>query len=153
MRKKSIVITQSDARMLRNLLVRRTTTQHDSEHLDELAAELERAIVLENDEIPYKVVTLNKHVEVLDLDTGARQEVVLVNPAHADVSARRISVLAPLGTALLGYREGDEVEWLMPGGLRRLRIDRVVDEPHAVLEPKARLAGMAASAHQSPSFH
>lgn len=147
MRKKSIVVTESDARMLRNLLDRSATTRHDSEHVHELAVELERAIVLERDEIPHKVVTLNKQVEVFDLDTGARQEVTLVDPADADVSARRISVLAPLGTALLGYQEGDEVEWLMPGGLRRLRVDRVFDEPRAVLKARAMPAATTASAH------
>jgi regulator of nucleoside diphosphate kinase len=64
-------------------------------------------------------------VRILDLSNGTRQELTLVGPAEANVSARRISVLAPLGTALLGYREGDEVEWLMPGGVRRLRIESV----------------------------
>ena len=147
MRKKSIVVTESDARMLRNLLERSAKTRHDGEHLHELTVELERAIVLEHDEIAHKVVTLNKRVEVLDLDTGARQEVTLVGPADADVSARRISVLAPLGTALLGYQEGDDVEWLMPGGLRRLRIDRVLDGPRAVLKARAMPATTTASAH------
>ncbi len=51
---------------------------------------------------------------------------MLVFPAQADIGAQRLSVLAPVGTALLGYREGDEVEWLTPGGLRRLRIEKVI---------------------------
>jgi regulator of nucleoside diphosphate kinase len=88
--------------------------------------ELDRALVLAPGEMPANVVTMHAVVRVLDLQSGERQELVLVSPAEADVKARRISVLAPLGTALLGYREGDEVEWLMPGGLRRLRIERVI---------------------------
>jgi regulator of nucleoside diphosphate kinase len=147
MRKKSIVVTESDARVLRNLLERRATARHDSEHLHELAVELDRAIVLEHDELPHKVVTLNKEVEVIDVETGARHEITVVSPAEADVSARRISVLAPLGTALLGYREGDEVEWLMPGGFRRLRIEHVSDGPVAVFGARQAAAGMTASAH------
>jgi regulator of nucleoside diphosphate kinase len=59
------------------------------------------------------------------LTSGERRDLVLAFPWQADISAQRISVLAPLGTALLGYREGDEVEWVMPGGLRRLRIEKV----------------------------
>jgi len=64
-------------------------------------------------------------VRVRDLESGRRQELTLVSPHEADVSAGRISVLAPLGTALLGYRKGDVVERVMPGGLRRLLIEEV----------------------------
>jgi regulator of nucleoside diphosphate kinase len=112
--------------MLRGLLAAGATTRYDQEHLQDLGVELDRALVLAPGEMPANVVTMHAMVRVLDLQSGERQEVVLVSPAEADVKARRISVLAPLGTALLGYREGDEVEWLMPGGLRRLRIERVV---------------------------
>jgi regulator of nucleoside diphosphate kinase len=126
MRDRPIVIADATARMLRGLLAARAATRYDQEHLQELGVELDRALVLEPGQMPANVVTLHAVVQVLDLQSGERQEVVLVRPAEADVKARRISVLAPLGTALLGYREGDEVEWLMPGGLRRLRIERVV---------------------------
>jgi regulator of nucleoside diphosphate kinase len=121
-----IVIADPTERMLRGLLAAREATRYDREHLHELGVELDRAIVLAPGQMPANVVTLRAVVQVLDLESGERQEVVLVSPTEADVKARRISVLAPLGTALLGYREGDEVEWLMPGGLRRLRIERVV---------------------------
>jgi regulator of nucleoside diphosphate kinase len=87
--------------------------------------ELERALVLEADELTPDVITMHARVDVLDLTSGARDEWTLVYPAEADLSAHRISVLAPLGTALLGYREGDELEWKMPGGLRRLRVEKV----------------------------
>jgi regulator of nucleoside diphosphate kinase len=62
---------------------------------------------------------------VLDLVSGERHELTLVLPRESDAGTGRVSVLAPLGTALLGYRVGDEIEWLMPGGLRRLRIEEV----------------------------
>ena len=61
----------------------------------------------------------------VDLTGSSRREITLVYPHEAEAASGRISVLAPLGTALLGYREGDEVEWLMPGGMRRLRIESV----------------------------
>lgn len=140
-----IVIADATARMLRSLLAARTATLHDQEHRQELGVELDRALVLAPGEIPADVVTMHAVVRVLDLQSGERQEVVLVNPAEADVKARRISVLAPLGTALLGYREGDEVEWQMPGGLRRLRIERVIqasdDRNVAPAVPTGALAG------------
>lgn len=126
MRDNPIVISEPDARLLRGLLASRSAATRDQDHLEELRVELERAQVLEPEKISAKVITMNKLVRFVDLSSGKRQEVVLVSPSEADVSARRISVLAPLGTALLGNREGDEVEWLMPGGIRRLQIEAVV---------------------------
>jgi regulator of nucleoside diphosphate kinase len=114
-----------DAKMLRALLAGRLATGRDLEHLEELDFELERALVLDPVEVPSNVVTMQTRVRVLDLSNGERREFVLVYPADANVGENRISVLAPLGTAVLGYREGDEVEWAMPGGPRRIRIERV----------------------------
>ncbi|GFE88286.1 RNA polymerase-binding protein Rnk [Steroidobacter agaridevorans] len=125
MRDHPIVISEPDARVLRGLLSARATVGHDQEHLEELSLELERAQVLKPEQVAADVVTMHKPLRILDLSNGSRQELTLVGPAEANVSARRISVLAPLGTALLGYREGDEVEWLMPGGVRRIRIESV----------------------------
>lgn len=126
MRDQPIVISEPDARVLRGLLSSRSAASHDQEHLEELRLELERAQVLRPEQVSANVVTMHKLLRILDLASNKRQELVLVSPGEADVSARRISVLAPLGTALLGYREGDEVEWLMPGGVRRLRIESVL---------------------------
>ena len=129
MRDHPIVISEPDARVLRGLLSARAAQvhgqAHDQEHLEELSLELERAQVLKPEQVAADVVTMHRPLRILDLSNGARQELILVGPAEANVSARRISVLAPLGTALLGYREGDEVEWLMPGGVRRIRIESV----------------------------
>jgi regulator of nucleoside diphosphate kinase len=132
MRDLPIVITEPDARVLRGLLSTRNATDHDQEHWLDLSAELDRALVLDSNLVPAHVVTLGKRIRVLDVTRGTRQEITLVGPAEADVAARRISVLAPLGIALLGNSEGDEVEWEMPGGVRRLRVERVFpveDEP------------------------
>jgi regulator of nucleoside diphosphate kinase len=125
MRNIPIVITAIDAARLRNLLAVRARNGRDHEHLHDLAAELERARIAEPDDVPADVITIHTRVQVLDLVSGECRELTLVLPRESDASAGRISVLAPLGTALLGYRAGDEVEWLMPGGLRRLRIESV----------------------------
>ena len=121
-----IVVAEADARRLRGLLAaRRESALHDEAHLLELESELERALVVSRDAVPAQVVAMDSAVSVLDLASGERREYTLVYPADANAAVGRISVLAPLGTALLGYREGDELEWMMPGGLRRLRIERV----------------------------
>jgi regulator of nucleoside diphosphate kinase len=125
MRDRDIVINESDAAKLRVLLAAQTNSERNQGHLEALRDELERALVLEPDEVPRDVVTMNTRVRVVDVKSGDQRELTLVFPADADVSARRISVLAPLGTAILGYREGDEIEWAMPGGVRRLRVEEV----------------------------
>jgi len=130
MRDHPIIIAAPDAARLRSLLAGRAATAQDQAHLRELAVELERALVLEADEVPPHVITMHSRAKVLDLASGARHEWTLVFPAQADLSAHRISVLAPLGTALLGYCEGDELEWQVPGGLRRLRVEKV-QQPQA----------------------
>lgn len=119
----AIFVAEDDARRLAFLLDR--TGAHDSTHLRELRDELERAIIVGPREIPPGVITMNSVATVVDLTGGSRREITLVYPHEAEPASGKISVLAPLGTALLGYREGDEVEWLMPGGMRRLRIESV----------------------------
>ena len=148
MRQNPILVSESDADRLRALLGARDDSAHDQAHLHELEAELERAIVRLADEVPPDVITMQARVRVRDLATGAEEEYTLVLPAEANIAARRISVLAPLGTALLGYREGDEVEWRMPGGLRRLRILKVTRElsdPAAAAPGEPRGAGRSST--------
>lgn len=123
---RGIVIAEADAQRLRGLLTaRRDAALRDAAHLDDLAAELERAALMTRDAIPPDVVVMDSRVQVLDLASGERREYTLAYPLDSDPAAGHISVLAPLGTAMLGYREGDEIEWLMPGGMRRLRIEKV----------------------------
>ena len=136
-----IVISEPNARVLRGLLRARNGATHDQVHLADLRVELERALVLDPSELSPSVVTMHAAVRVRDLESGRRQELTLVSPHEADVSAGRISVLAPLGTALLGYRKGDVVERVMPGGLRRMLIEEVSQSPAT--------DGVAAEATQS----
>ncbi len=148
MRDSPIYIIDTDAAKLRALLAARAGDRdsRDQEHLLELAAELERAFVVKADKVPTGVAMLNSRVQVADLISGERRDLTLVFPPEADPVAGRVSVLAPLGCALMGYREGEIVEWEMPGGLRRLRIDKVT--PPGVAETpdrrKAKTAPFAA---------
>src|SRR3569832_2060768 len=125
MRDRPIVISEPQIAQLRGLNPPSTGQGRDHQHLLELEAELDRAVVLEPDEMPADVITLGARVGVRDMASGERREMTLVLPTQADVRNQRLSVLAPLGTALLGYREGDEIEWVMPGGLKRLGIEWV----------------------------
>lgn len=93
-----------------------------------LAAELDRATVLEPERVPSDVVTIGSRVVFEEESRGQKREVVLVYPSGANASAGRISVLAPVGAALLGLRVGDEIDWPLPGGrtaeIRILSVDQ-----------------------------
>jgi regulator of nucleoside diphosphate kinase len=90
--------------------------------LQELEAELDRSEVLAPEDIPSDVVTMHSEVRLVDLDTQQTMTYTLVYPHEADIDQGKISVLAPIGTAILGFRRGDVFEWRVPGGLRRMRI-------------------------------
>jgi regulator of nucleoside diphosphate kinase len=94
-----------------------------------LERRLDDSEVLPADQIGPDVVTMNSEVRVRDLDTHEVNVVRVVFPRAADAAVRKVSVLAPLGMAILGRRVGDHVRWLTPGGLRRLRVDRVLYQP------------------------
>lgn len=130
--KRTIKITKPDMDKLSSLLESwRSHLDADREHLQALEEELDRAEVLTTRKPPSGLVVMNSWVTVTDMNTGQRYEYQLVFPRHADLSQGKISVLAPIGTALLGYRVGSEIEWKVPGGLRRLRVDDVMHEASA----------------------
>ena len=139
-----IVLSRHDLLRLRALMSsRHRASAADREHLLDLEGEMERATIVAPESLPSDVVAIESTVIVLDVESGAHNHYTLVLPADADIAEGRISVLAPLGTALLGCRVGDEVEWPMPGGLRRLRIEAVQHgerAPVAPLRPRVRVA-------------
>lgn len=90
---------------------------------DELADEIERAHVLAKGRHPLDIVSMNSEVTFLDDATGKIQTVLLVYPDEADISQRKISVLTPVGTALIGLRTGHSIIWQTPRGeMRQLTI-------------------------------
>ena len=103
----------------------------DRERLSELRAELERAVVVEPGEIPADVITMNSKVRVRDMASGEVFEYSLVYPHQADITKNLISILAPIGTALLGYRAGDVIEWRVPSGTRVLKVESVLYQPES----------------------
>lgn len=104
--------------------------------LDALREEIERAEVVEPEAIPSNVVTMNSVVRFVDEDSGSESEVRLVFPGHADVESNRISVLAPIGSALLGLSVGDSINWPVPNARsRRLRVVAVTYQPEAAGDP------------------
>ena len=90
-----------------------------------LEKELKTAKVLPNKSLPQDVVAINTTVQVRDMETKALLTFDLVAPDEAKVSNKKISVLSPIGVALLGYYVGNEVIWEMPEGLKTFKIEKV----------------------------
>jgi RNA polymerase sigma-70 factor, ECF subfamily len=105
-------------------------------NLDALHEEIERAEIVEPEAVPRNVVTMNSVVRFVDEDSDRESEVKLVFPGDADVEVSRISVLAPIGSALLGLSVGDSIDWPLPKGhRRRLRVVAVPYQPEAAGDP------------------
>jgi regulator of nucleoside diphosphate kinase len=105
--------------------------QHDTEGSELLDGELRRAVIVRQSDIPGDVVTMNSEVVYEDVGSGTRRTVSVVYPRQADATAGRVSVLAPIGSALLGLRVGQTIAWRTPGGTREIRIVEVRYQPEA----------------------
>jgi len=131
-RERKIFITDTDRDRLEKLLLgTRVWSSRDKEHLQALEEELDKAHIVGSRDIPGDVVTMRSQVRVKDMKSGTEMDLSVVFPYEADLEQGKISVLAPVGTALLGYRVGDTIEWKVPGGLRRLKIERILYQPEA----------------------
>jgi len=129
---RSICITESDKMRLEEIIaVAREFSSQTRKDLETLAQELARAEVVDSREVRPDVVTMNSRVILQDVDTGEEMNYVLVFPKDADVSKGAISVLAPIGTAILGYSKGDVIEWRVPAGMRRIRIKEILYQPES----------------------
>ncbi len=126
--KRTIYITRADMTRLRSLITEAKGTRDD---LSSLRTELDHAQVVEPADIPGDVITMNSQARLRDLQSGELMTFTLVFPEHASIEHERISVLAPIGTAMLGQREGDEFEWEVPAGRVQLKVMKVLYQPEA----------------------
>lgn len=122
----AIVVTFQDFARLQDAI--NAAVGLDTERLD---AELERAQLVEAKDVSPRVVTMNSRLVYEDLASKRRQTIQLVYPDDADASQHKISILAPLGSALLGLEEGSTIDWVMPGGTRRIRLVEILYQPEA----------------------
>ena len=127
---RNIYVTSDDRKRLQALLSRPTDTM-DRDDVSDLVAEVQRAVVVPASEIPPDVITMNSRARLLDLDQLTTLDYTVVYPEDADFAAGRISVVAPIGAAMLGYRVGDEIEWVVPSGPRRLRVEAILYQPES----------------------
>lgn len=121
-----IIITNIDLQRLLPVL-----DVHDTAASEMLETELHRATIVDQRAIPADVVTMNSEVTYEDCTTSARRTVRIVYPKDANVVHGRVSVLAPIGSALLGLRVGQTIDWALPSGAKRIRVLEIAYQPEA----------------------
>ena len=129
----NIYITKTDHERLTKLIEIAREREGDAtrKYLDSLEEELERAEVVQQKDIPADVITMRSTVRLKDLDTSEVVTYQLTFPTEANFDEGKISVLAPIGTAMIGYRHEDVIEWEVPSGVRRLRVEEVLYQPES----------------------
>lgn len=132
MSERTIYITEDDYQRLDEFIDgAKASGQYDKGRLAGLEEELESCHVVSSEDMPANVVTLNSQVRFCDLESDEEKVATLVFPGNANLSEGRISVVSPIGTAILGYSVGDIIEWKVPGGKKSIRIEEVVYQPEA----------------------
>lgn len=124
----AIMISETDMDRIERLL--ESGTLEGASGVTELERELERAKVVPSAEMPPNVVTMNSTVRFREVVSSKPFELTLVYPRDVDPNGTTVSILAPVGSALLGLSEGDEIEWPRPaGGTLRVRIEAILYQP------------------------
>jgi regulator of nucleoside diphosphate kinase len=122
-----LIITEQDFQRLSAIAL-----SQRSEAVNLLDEELGRAEIVDPEDLPPDVVTMNSVVTYRDENTGEEKQIGLVYPNHADAAEGRISILAPIGLALIGLRVGQSIEWQMPSGqVKKLTVTEVSFQPEA----------------------
>jgi regulator of nucleoside diphosphate kinase len=106
----------------------RGKTPFDRQNAEELQAELKKAKLVDKTDFPLDVVRLNSTVRIKAEDKDEVMELKLVTPDNADIKEKKISIMAPIGTALIGFRQGQKVKWKVPAGKRTFTILEVINE-------------------------
>ena len=132
MSKKLIYITDDDMKRLKELImVAREFGKENEKYLRDLEGELVRGKVVKSQDIRNNIITMNSKIRLRNIDTQEEMIYQLVFPDNADVNQSKISILAPIGTALLGYKVGDIIEWKVPAGLTKLKVEEILYQPEA----------------------
>ncbi|WP_246149942.1 nucleoside diphosphate kinase regulator [Arenimonas fontis] len=125
-----ITVSSRDLARLEQLLESPELRRHPAAQA--LTGELNRATVLPPEEMPADVVTMNSQVTCVDESTGERHAITLVFPRDADAATGKVSVLAPVGSALLGLSVGQGIDWPGPNGrVLKLRVESIQYQPEA----------------------
>ena|SRR5689334_14892423 len=124
-----LVLTKDDYNLLNSYLKGRgQKTSFDRKNAEGLKAELKKAKLVNADELPIDFVRVNSKVKIQPEGSNEIMELTLVTPDKADIKKNQISIMAPIGTALIGFRQGQKVKWRVPAGKTTFTILEVVND-------------------------
>lgn len=103
-------------------------TAFDRRNAEDLQTELKKAKLVNKDDFPDDVVRLNSKVRIKAEGKDEVMELMLVTPDKADIKEKKISIMAPIGTALIGFRQGQKVKWQVPAGKKTFTIMEVIND-------------------------
>ena len=118
-----VILTKTDFEILNSYVKNLHGMQvNERENFSKLSGELKKAQIVEDDSMPADIVRLGSTVVIKDLVTRRDMTVTIVLPSKADIKQKKVSVLAPIGTALIGFRKGQVVSWNVPSGKKDFKI-------------------------------
>ncbi|MFH6992323.1 GreA/GreB family elongation factor [Flavobacterium sp. FlaQc-48] len=112
---------KTDYEFLRELILKSKNSTNAKE-AGQLSQELDRAIISKESEFDNSIVKINSYVTIEDVKANKQMKIQIVLPSFADVKQSKISILAPLSVAIIGFKENDEVDWELPAGIKTLKI-------------------------------
>ena len=126
-RKNELVLLKDDYNVLRSYLSR-SHSAFDRVNVEALQSELKRAKLVDKDVLPLDVVRINSKVKIKAEGEDKILELILVTPDKANIREKKVSIMAPIGTALIGFRQGQKVKWQVPGGKKTFTIMEVINQ-------------------------
>jgi len=112
---------KTDYIFLRELILKSKNSTNAKE-ANQLSQELDRAVISKEDELDNSIVRINSYVTIEDVKANKQMKIQIVLPSSSDVKEGKISILAPLSVAIIGFKENDEVDWELPAGIKTLKI-------------------------------
>jgi len=128
-----IMITGFDYGRIMSMIdqMRNAFSKEQKENAEKLVMELKRARKVDSSAIPRDCVTMNSIFEIKEVDKSDTRTLALVFPEKANIEENRVSILSPVGTAVLGYRVGNVIHWKVPAGIKKFIITRMLYQPEA----------------------
>lgn len=127
-----IIINRLDyARIKKSINDAKQFRSISNDEAEKLLKELDSAKIVEPEAIPSNVVTMKSIVKLSFQNNNKQIQFQIVYPEQANVKENKISIFSPIATALIGYKVNDEIEWIVPAGLTKIRIDEIIYQPEA----------------------
>jgi regulator of nucleoside diphosphate kinase len=119
---------KTDYQLLRELILK-SKNETNAKEIGQLSQELDRAIISKESVLNNSIIRINSHVTIEDVKANKQMKIQIVLPSLANVTERKISILAPLSVAIIGFKENDQVDWELPAGIKTLKIIAVENTP------------------------